>query len=270
MNRDQKHPIYPQNLNRAARAGRPTDDETILTAPAQAPADFTQTDPWRVMRVMSEFVQGFDALADVGRAITVFGSARVKPGDEQYETAVHVSQRLGQAGFNIITGGGPGIMEAANKGGRQAGVQSIGLNIELPFEQHLNPYVDLSIDFHYFFVRKTMLVKYANGFVIFPGGFGTMDELFEAITLIQTGKVRDFPIVLFGTSYWGGLLEWIRGTMLVEGKISPADIDLLLLTDSAEETVVHIVRCLEQGRNQEEEEARAMTRQVFGTGYAPE
>ena len=270
MNSKPMTPIYAQKLNQAARTGRLTEDEAILTPPTQATPDFTRTDPWRVMRVMSEFVQGFDALADVGKAITVFGSARVKPGDRQYETAVLVSQRLGEAGFNIITGGGPGIMEAANKGGRQAGVQSIGLNIELPFEQHINPYVDLSIDFHYFFVRKTMLVKYASGFVIFPGGFGTMDELFEAITLVQTGKVRDFPIVLFGTSYWRGLLDWVRDTMLTEGKIAPADIDLLLLTDSPEETVTHIVRGLKQERSQAEESVRAVTRQVYRQGYDPE
>jgi uncharacterized protein (TIGR00730 family) len=270
MNKKQTAPIYPQKLNQAARTGRPTEDEAILTPPAQAPLHFTQTDPWRVMRVMSEFVQGFDALAEVGNAITIFGSARVKPGETQYETAVRTAQLLGEAGFNIITGGGPGIMEAANKGARQAGVQSVGLNIELPFEQHLNPYVDLSIDFHYFFVRKTMLVKYASGFVIFPGGFGTMDELFEAITLVQTGKVRDFPIVLFGTTYWGGLLDWVRQTMLAEGKIAPADLNLVLLTDSPEETVAYIQHSLQEGRTQEEETARAVTRQVFGPGYAPE
>ena len=270
MSEEKRPPIYAQNLNRAARAGRTTDDEAILMSPTKATADFTQTDPWRVMRVMSEFVQGFDALADVGPAVTVFGSARTKPGETQYETAVHTAQLLGEAGFNIITGGGPGIMEAANKGGYQAGVSSIGLNIELPFEQHLNPYVDLSIDFHYFFVRKTLLVKYASGFVIFPGGFGTMDELFEAITLIQTGKIRDFPIVLFDTNYWGGLMDWVRHTMLAEGKISPADLDLILLTDSPEETVAHIVRCQKQGRAQEEEGARAVTQQVFGAGYTPE
>jgi uncharacterized protein (TIGR00730 family) len=270
MNNQTNKPIYPQKLNQAARRGRPTEDEAILTAPAQAKTDFTQTDPWRVMRVMSEFVQGFDALADVGQAITIFGSARVKPGGAQYETAVLLAQQLGEAGFNIITGGGPGIMEAANKGARQTGVQSIGLNIELPFEQHLNPYVDLSIDFHYFFVRKTLLVKYASGFVIFPGGFGTMDELFEAITLVQTGKIRDFPIVLFGIAYWGGLLEWVQNTMLVEGKIAAADLDLLLLTDSLDEAVAHILRAQEQGHSEVEEGARAITRAVFGARYAPE
>ena len=270
MNDKQTPPIYPQNLNKAARTGRPTEDEAILTPPTQAPPHFTQTDPWRVMRVMSEFVQGFEALADVGNAVTIFGSARVKPGEAQYETAVYTAQILGEAGFNIITGGGPGIMEAANKGARQAGVQSIGLNIELPFEQHINPYVDLSVDFHYFFVRKTMLVKYATAFIIFPGGFGTMDELFESITLVQTGKVRDFPIVLFGTAYWGGLLDWVRQIMLAEGKISAADLDLLLLTDSPEEAVAHIQHCLQEGRAHEEETARAVTRQVFGAGYAPE
>jgi uncharacterized protein (TIGR00730 family) len=265
MNESQS-PIYPQNLNRAARTGRPTEDETLLAVPTQV--DFTHTDPWRVMRIMSEFVQGFDALAELDRAVTIFGSARVRPGDGQYETAVTVARRLGEAGFNIITGGGPGIMEAGNKGARAAGAFSVGLNIELPFEQHLNPYVDLSVDFRYFFVRKTMLVKYANGFVIFPGGFGTMDELFEAITLVQTGKIRNFPIVLFGTAYWGGLVDWLKNTMLVDGKISAPDLDLLWLTDSPTEAVEYIVRCLQEAQSEKEANARAITQAVFG--YDPE
>jgi uncharacterized protein (TIGR00730 family) len=257
-------------LNQAARAGRPTEDEGLLTAPAQATVNFTETDPWRVMRVLSELVQGFDALVDVSHAITIFGSARVKSGQPQYETAGHVARLLGEAGFTIITGGGPGIMEAANKGAREANVLSVGLNIELPFEQHLNPYVDLSVDFRYFFVRKAMLVKYASGFVIFPGGFGTMDELFEAITLIQTGKIHNFPIVLFGKRYWGGLLDWLNQTMLTDGKIAAADMDLLHLTDSPEEAVAHILQAQQQGRAEEEEPARAVTRQVFGTTHTPE
>jgi uncharacterized protein (TIGR00730 family) len=205
------------SLNRAARTGRPTEDERLL----EGPEPFYKTDTWRVMRILGEFVEGFDALAELETAVTIFGSARAKPGDAQYETAVTVAQKLGEAGFNIITGGGPGIMEAGNKGARLAGVQSVGLNIELPFEQHLNPYVDLSIDFRYFFTRKVMLVKYAQAFVIFPGGFGTMDELFESLTLIQTGKVQNFPVVLFDTAYWGGLVAWLKDTMLAEGKISP-------------------------------------------------
>jgi uncharacterized protein (TIGR00730 family) len=265
MNESQS-PIYPQNLNRAARTGRPTEDEALLAVPTQV--DFTQTDPWRVMRIMSEFVQGFDALAELDRAVTIFGSARVRPGDEQYETAVTMARLLGEAGFNIITGGGPGIMEAGNKGARAADVFSVGLNIELPFEQHLNPYVDLSVDFRYFFVRKTMLVKYASGFVIFPGGFGTMDELFEAITLVQTGKIRNFPIVLFGTAYWSGLVDWLKNTMLAEGKISAPDLDLLWLTDSPTEAVDYILRCQQNEQSEKEENARAITQAVFG--YDPE
>ncbi|RMH00054.1 MAG: TIGR00730 family Rossman fold protein [Chloroflexi bacterium] len=253
-------------LNRAARTGKQTEDEKLLTVPVVEAVPFNQTDTWRVMRIMGEFVEGFDALADLGAAITIFGSARTKPDHPQYQAAVEVAQKLGEAGFNIITGGGPGIMEAANKGAKMAGVQSIGLNIELPFEQHVNPYVDLAIDFRYFFVRKTMLVKYAQGFVIFPGGFGTMDELFEALTLIQTGKVQSFPVVLFDTAYWQGLLEWLRKTMLAQGKISAPDLDLMLVTDSPEEAVSFIVRCTQERefRVSQEEAARVVTRHVYG------
>ena len=256
----------PTSLNRAARAGKPTEDQKLLLAPVQEAAPFTESDPWRVMRITGEFVEGFDALADLGTAVTIFGSARTKPGDPHYETAVEVARLLGEAGYAIITGGGPGIMEAGNKGAKEAGTLSIGLNIELPFEQHLNPYVDLSIDFRYFFVRKTMLVKYAQGFVIFPGGFGTMDELFESLTLIQTGKVANFPVVLYDSAYWGGLLDWLRGTMEAQGKISPGDIDLLMVTDSAEEVTQFIIRAREEAnwRLDQEESARQVTRQVFG------
>jgi uncharacterized protein (TIGR00730 family) len=186
---------------------------------------------------MGEFVEGFDTLANVGRAVTIFGSARVKPDDPQYRDAETTARLLGDAGFSVITGGGPGIMEAANRGARAGGAKSIGCNIELPFEQGVNAYVDVAINFRYFFVRKTMFVKYAEAFVIFPGGFGTMDELFEALTLIQTGKVRDFPVILFGSAYWQGLLDWLRATMLAEGKISAADLDLMVVTDSPEEAV---------------------------------
>ena len=231
------------SLNRAARTGAPTEDERLLVSPASAahPVDFTSSDPWRVFRIMGEFVEGFDALARVGQAVTIFGSARVKPDDPQYAAAMETARLLAEAGFSIITGGGPGIMEAANHGAREAGGLSIGCNIELPFEQGINPYVDIAINFRYFFVRKTMFVKYAEAFVIFPGGFGTMDELFEALTLIQTGKVRHFPVILFGSAYWKGLLDWIRGTLLAEGKVSPDDLNLLMVTDSPEETVATIV-----------------------------
>ncbi len=184
---------------------RPTQDEQLFVAPDDASEAFTQTDTWRVFRIMGEFVAGFDSLAGLGPAVTIFGSARIRPDHPQYQQAVETARLLGEAGFSIITGGGPGIMQAGNEGAKAAGASSVGLNIELPFEQHLNPFIDLSVDFHYFFVRKTMLVKYAKAFVIFPGGFGTLDELFEAITLIQTGKISNFPVVLFDSSYWQGL-----------------------------------------------------------------
>jgi len=224
-------------LNVAARTATATEDERLLESPTPETVDFTHTDPWRVFRIMGEFVEGFDTLAHTGRAVAVFGSARVPPGHPQYEAAAETARLLVKAGFGIITGGGPGIMEAANKGAKEAGGVSIGCNIELPFEQGTNPYVEVAINFRYFFVRKTMFVKYSEAFVIFPGGFGTMDELFEALTLIQTGKIRDFPVVLVGTEYWRGMLGWIRETMLSEGKISPDDVDLLFVTDSPEEAV---------------------------------
>ena len=225
-------------LNVASRTGTPTEDERLLESPPHpSVADFTRSDPWRVFRIMGEFVEGFDTLATVGRAVTIFGSARVKPDDPQYAAAVKTARLLGEAGYGVITGGGPGIMEAANRGATEAGATSIGCNIELPFEQGTNAYVRVPINFRYYFVRKTMFVKYSEAFIIFPGGFGTMDELFEALTLIQTGKVRDFPVVLFGTQYWSGLLDWLRAVMLAEGKISPDDVQLLRVTDSPEEAV---------------------------------
>jgi uncharacterized protein (TIGR00730 family) len=256
-----------QRINLAARQNRPTQDEQLLdNAPK---TNFTSTDPWRVLRIMGEFTEGFEAMVEVGPAVTIFGSARVKPENPQYEAAVTVARLLGEAGVTIITGGGPGIMEAGNKGALEAEVPSIGLNIELPFEQGVNKYVDLPLEFHYFFVRKTMFVKYAQAFIIFPGGFGTMDELFEALTLIQTGKVQNFPVILFDTSYWQGLIEWLRSTMLDQGKISAADLDLLILTDSPEEVRDIIVSTFQQEswRREQEENARQETRQVLGAGF---
>ena len=197
--------------------------------------DFTITDPWRVLRIMSEFVYGFDALAHVPPCVTIFGSARTSPDDPSYAAAVETARLLAKAGFGIITGGGPGIMEAANKGAQEGGNLSIGCNIELPFEQAPNPYLDISLDFRYFFVRKTMFVKYSNAFIIFPGGFGTMDELFEALTLIQTKKVSNFPVILYGSKYWEGLLNWIRVTMLEEEKVSEDDVSLLRISDDPQE-----------------------------------
>src|SRR5690242_1829320 len=214
--------------------GPVTEDEKLLQAPTNA-ADFTRTDPWRVMRIMGEFIEGFDNLAAVTKGVTIFGSARTHPDDPQYQAAQETARLLAEAGFAIITGAGPGIMEAANKGARRGGGRSIGCNIELPFEQGANPYVDTLINFRYFFVRKTMFIKYSTAFVIFPGGFGTLDELFEALVLIQTGKISRFPVVLFGKKYWGGLVRWLRSEVLREKRIASADLDLMMLTDDPEE-----------------------------------
>jgi uncharacterized protein (TIGR00730 family) len=223
-------------LNVAERTGTPTEDERLLSSSPPS-VDFTRSDPWRVFRIMGEFVEGFDTLANIGPAVSIFGSARVPPGHPQYEAAERTARNLVDAGFAVITGGGPGIMEAANKGAREGGGVSIGCNIELPFEQGMNRWVEVAVNFRYFFVRKTMFVKYSEAFIIFPGGFGTMDELFEALTLIQTGKIRNFPVIIFGKRYWAGLLDWIRTTMLEEGMVSPDDLDLLVATDSPEEAV---------------------------------
>jgi len=223
----------------ASRLGKPrtTEDEEFLQPTPRGRPDFIDTDPWRTFRILSEFVEGFDALAGIGPAVTIFGSARVGEGSPAYELARRIARRLAERGFAVITGGGPGVMEAANRGCREGGGLSIGCNIELPHEQQLNEYVDLGVEFRYFFVRKTMFVKYAEAFVIFPGGMGTMDELFEALTLIQTGKLRDFPVVLVGTEYWRGLLDWMRAVQLPAGAISEADIAMLRLADDPDEVV---------------------------------
>nr|WP_228386341.1 TIGR00730 family Rossman fold protein [Ornithinicoccus halotolerans] len=215
-----------------------TTDQHLLDE--RGPADWVHTDPWRVLRIQAEFVEGFGALADVGDAVSVFGSARTGPGTPAYTMAEQLGQALVAAGYAVITGGGPGTMEAANKGASEAGGTSVGLGIELPFEAGLNPYVNLGINFRYFFARKTMFVKYASGFVVLPGGFGTLDELFEAITLVQTGKVTRFPIVLLGSDFWGPLLEWVRGTLLEHATISERDLQLVRLTDDVDEAVHHI------------------------------
>src|SRR6059058_4994991 len=213
--------------------------------------DFTITDPWRVLRIMSEFIYGFDALAHVPPCVTIFGSARTSPDDPSYAAAVETARLLAKAGFGIITGGGPGIMEAANKGAQEGGNLSIGCNIELPFEQAPNPYLDISLDFRYFFVRKTMFVKYAEAFVIFPGGFGTMDELFEALTLIQTKKVNHFPVILYDSRYWGGLIAWIRDCMLTSEKIFQEDAGLLRLSDDPQEICRIVIEAYQEGYSQE-------------------
>lgn len=234
-----------------SRPVRKTEDEQLLNREvpslprARAPemGRFTHTDPWRVLRIQSEFVYGMNALAEVGAGVAIFGSARIDESSPYYENARTLARMLAEAGFAVITGGGPGVMEAANRGAFEAGGVSVGCNIELPFEQQRNPYLTIAIDFRYFFVRKTMFVKYSNGFVIFPGGFGTLDELFEALTLVQTRKINRFPIVLVGTEYWGGLIDWIRTTQVPAGLVSPEDLNLLTLTDSLEETRDIMVDC---------------------------
>ena len=220
---------------RGSRVPGTTTDQRLLDS--RGSSEWLHTDPWRVMRIQSEFVEGFGALAELGPAVSVFGSARTKPGTPFYEVGTEVGRALVEAGYAVITGGGPGAMEAANKGARDAGGASVGLGIELPFEQGLNEHVNLGVNFRYFFARKTMFVKYAQGFIVLPGGFGTLDELFEAVTLVQTRKVTSFPIVLMGTDYWGGLLDWLRGTVLDAGTVSEKDIDLLHLTDDVDEAV---------------------------------
>ena len=216
---------------------RPTSTTDQRLLDSRGPSDWVHTDPWRVLRIQSEFVEGFGALAELGPAVSIFGSARTKPDDPMYEAAQRIAAKLCGEGYAVITGGGPGAMEAANRGASECGGVSVGLGIELPHEQGMNEWVDLGINFRYFFVRKTMFVKYAQGYVVLPGGFGTMDELFEALTLVQTQKITSFPIVLFGTEYWGGLIDWLRTTMLTDGKIGQPDIDMLHLTDDVDEAV---------------------------------
>ena len=220
---------------RGSQVPRSTTDQRLLDDRGRT--DWVHTDPWRVLRIQSEFVEGFGGLAEIGPAISVFGSARTPRDNPTYEIGVRLGAAIARAGYGVITGGGPGLMEAANKGAVEAGGTSIGLGIELPFETGLNEYVELGINFRYFFVRKTMFVKYAEGFIVLPGGFGTLDELFEAITLVQTGKVTSFPIVLIGVDYWSGMLDWLRDQALAHGTISPEDLDLLHLTDDPDEAV---------------------------------
>jgi uncharacterized protein (TIGR00730 family) len=228
-----------------------TEDEELLNR--EVPADlaaklpelgaFTHTDPWRVLRIQGEFVHGFNALAEVGAGVAVFGSARVGPEHRWYEAARSLGRQLAEAGFAVITGGGPGIMEAANLGASEVGGLSIGCNIELPFEQAPNPYANLSVNFRYFFVRKTMFVKYSEGFVIFPGGFGTLDELFESLTLVQTRKIHRFPIILYDTSFWQAPMQWVREGLLGNGLVSAEDLNLLVITDSIDEITRALIDC---------------------------
>jgi uncharacterized protein (TIGR00730 family) len=256
-NESRRQSMVPNpTINRAARTGKPTEDSLLFTWSEdlrERSAAFTQSDTWRVLRITGEFVAGFDALADVGPAVTIFGSARVGPRDRYYRAAKEVGRRLAEAGLATITGGGPGVMEAANRGATEAGGISIGANIELPMEQGLNRWVNVPLNFRYFFVRKTMFVKYALGFIIFPGGYGTLDELFESLTLIQTGKLRNFPVVLFGTEFWSGLMSWIDEQLVGTAKISPNDRHLFSMTDDPE-TAVDLM--LESFRNFAESEQR--------------
>jgi uncharacterized protein (TIGR00730 family) len=217
-----------------------TADQRLLDT--RGPSDWVHADPWRVLRIQSEFVEGFGALAELGPAVCVFGSSRTPQGSPEYETGVRIGRGLADAGFAVITGGGPGAMEAANRGASQSGGVSVGLGIELPYEQGLNEYVDIGVNFRYFFVRKTMFVKYAQGFLVLPGGLGTLDELFEALTLVQTGKVTRFPIVLFGTEYWRGLTGWLRETVITQGKASSRDDGLFHVTDDVDEAIALVTK----------------------------
>jgi uncharacterized protein (TIGR00730 family) len=221
-----------------------TTDQRLLDS--RGPADWVHTDPWRVLRIQAEFIEGFGAMAELGPAISVFGSARSRPGQEDYERGIQLGRKLVEAGFAVITGGGPGAMEAANRGASEAGGVSVGLGIELPFENRLNDWVDIGINFRYFFARKTMFVKYARGFIALPGGFGTLDEVFEAVTLVQTQKVTSFPIVLLGADYWDGLLTWMQEVVLADGKIRSSDLALLQVTDDVDQAVAIVKRADEE------------------------
>ncbi|MCZ2836626.1 TIGR00730 family Rossman fold protein [Modestobacter sp. VKM Ac-2985] len=231
-----------------------TTDQRLLDR--RGNSDWVHTDPWRVLRIQAEFVEGFGLLAELPRAVSVFGSARTPRGSAYYATGEQLGAALADAGYAVITGGGPGAMEAANKGACDAGGTSVGLGIELPFEQELNEWVDVGVLFRYFFVRKTMFVKYAQAFVILPGGFGTLDELFEALTLVQTGKVTRFPVILFGSEYWAGLVDWIRQTMVAQGTVGPADLELLHVTDDVAEAVA-IIQAADATRAERESEPPA-------------
>jgi uncharacterized protein (TIGR00730 family) len=247
----QHHPGVPEEVHGGTVIRRSlvhhdttsTTDQRLLDSGGSS--DWLHTDPWRVLRIQSEFVEGFGALAELGPAISVFGSARTTVADPSYAVAEGIGRRLVQAGFAVITGGGPGVMEAANKGACEAGGVSVGLGIELPFESGLNEFVDIGLNFRYFFARKTMFVKYAQGFIVLPGGFGTLDELFEALTLVQTQKVTSFPVVLVGTSYWSGLVDWFRATVLADGKVSQGDLDMFRVTDDPDEAVAVMVEAEE-------------------------
>lgn len=230
-------------LQRRDQVEAGTTDQRLLDT--RGPSDWVHTDPWRVLRIQAEFVEGFGALAELGPAVSVFGSARTPADHPAYALGEQVGRKLAEAGFAVITGGGPGVMEAVNKGASEAGGISVGLGIELPWEAELNSWVDVGINFRYFFARKTMFVKYSQGYLALPGGLGTLDELFEAMTLVQTQKITSFPIVLLGVAEWSGLLEWMSGTMVADGRIKQADLDSLLVTDDVDEAVARMVAARE-------------------------
>ena len=249
MSEDRKRPLMKHKgptVLRGAQVDLSTTDQRLLDS--RGPSDWVHTDPWRVLRIQSEFVEGFGALAELGPAIGVFGSARTRADDPFYDLGVRAGRGLAEAGFAVITGGGPGAMEAANKGATEAGGTSVGLGIELPFESGLNPYVEIGVNFRYFFARKTMFVKYSQGFVVLPGGLGTLDELFEALTLVQTQKVTSFPVVLLGVDYWQGLIDWLCDTALSAGKISQNDLDMITLTDDVDHAVELMVAARQEHR----------------------
>ncbi|MET7463419.1 TIGR00730 family Rossman fold protein [Nonomuraea sp. NPDC005501] len=247
-----------QAVVRGSLVPESTHDQRLLDR--QGPADWVHMDPWRVLRIQAEFVEGFGQLAELPRAVTVFGSARTPADSAEYAMGRALGRAIAEAGYAVITGGGPGVMESANRGASEVdGAVSVGLGIELPFEQRMNEYVDLGIEFRYFFVRKTMFVKYSCGFIALPGGFGTLDELFEALTLVQTHKVTSFPVVLMGSEFWGGLIDWIKSTLLGTGKIAEQDLDLITVTDDVDEAVRIVVESdqARSGLRQEEIEAAA-------------
>jgi len=252
--KDKNKPVEPKTVAEAKELEQKsdywqlTDDEVLLRSP-EPEDEYKTSDSWRVFRIMGEFVGGFDSLATITRGVSIFGSARTKETDANYIAARETAKLLAELGFEIITGGGPGIMEAANRGAVDAGKMSVGCNIELPFEQMPNPYQTKSLTFKYFFVRKTMFIKFSNAYVIFPGGFGTMDELFEALTLIQTRKIRNFPVVLFGSQYWRGMLAWLTSTMLNEKNINAEDLGLIHLTDSPKDAVDFIIKTCGMDKN---------------------
>jgi uncharacterized protein (TIGR00730 family) len=244
MTHDKQEKYNGPVVMRRSQVDGTTTDQRLLDS--RGPSDWLHTDTWRVLRIQAEFVEGFGALAELGPAIACFGSARTKPDDPVYAIAEEVGRKLSAAGFAVITGGGPGTMEAVNKGASEAGGTSVGLGIELPFESGLNQWVDVGINFRYFFARKTMFVKYSQGFVVLPGGLGTLDELFEALTLVQTQKVTSFPLVLLGIDYWHGMIDWLRDRALVHGTINQSDIDMLQLTDDIDHAVEVMVQARER------------------------